>query len=450
MPTEKILAKERKVVTIASLKHHPHNPRTRKSHRDLEDSLKTNGQYRPLIVQRSTGYVLAGNQTLRAAKNLKWRKIEVDYVDVSDDAAAKIVVVDNRSNELGEIDPEILKIILSEAGDPSGTGYTEDEYALLVSMAEDAAMEAVEAAFIADDENANPFSQEPDDPIFTPQTAPEEDGGFSFNRVSDSLGGAYELRDEMDFPRHGMYGLPSIRADMLVQDLPSPLKTWAGTASKEDPDHEQSWWFFNYGPDSTSGMRNPHMMVLAFYVHDNFIEPWWWYPARHMTKVLNTKIQYAVTPNFSMSQMPGVQSLWQLFRSRWLGRYFQEIGVRVIPDFETGDEDWITDEVLATLPHEIPWMAVQVQNLVGRSAMGASTDDVEQKALTVWQHNLTRLLTTIEVGGLVAYGTDKGQERLSDLIDKIGTKTPVVALRERIGIRREHSAARAAEKGGGL
>ena len=36
----------------------------------IVDSLRRNGQFRPLVVQRSTGYVLGGNHTLQAAQRL--------------------------------------------------------------------------------------------------------------------------------------------------------------------------------------------------------------------------------------------------------------------------------------------------------------------------------------------------------------------------------------------
>lgn len=38
----------------------------------IKESLSVNGQYRPIVANRRTGEVLAGNHTLRAAEQLGW------------------------------------------------------------------------------------------------------------------------------------------------------------------------------------------------------------------------------------------------------------------------------------------------------------------------------------------------------------------------------------------
>jgi hypothetical protein len=90
----------------------------------LVESLKVNGQYRPIIVQKSTNYVLAGNHLLKAANRLEWDEIDAVVIDVDDERALKIVLADNRTADLGEYDHDLLHSLLKELEDFAGTGYS--------------------------------------------------------------------------------------------------------------------------------------------------------------------------------------------------------------------------------------------------------------------------------------------------------------------------------------
>jgi hypothetical protein len=123
------------VVPIASVRPYPRNPR-RGSTRAIVESLAEHGQYRPLVVNRRTGEVLAGNHTLAAAIELGWDEIAVTYVDVDDEQAARIVLVDNRTSDLAEYDALDLAELLKSLPDLSGTGYEQPDFdALLAQLA---------------------------------------------------------------------------------------------------------------------------------------------------------------------------------------------------------------------------------------------------------------------------------------------------------------------------
>ena len=91
----------------------------------LVESLKVNGQYRPIIVQKGTNYVLAGNHLLRASRVLGWDEIEAVVVDVDEQAALKIVLADNRTADLGDYNDDRLQDLLKMLDDFEGTGYSE-------------------------------------------------------------------------------------------------------------------------------------------------------------------------------------------------------------------------------------------------------------------------------------------------------------------------------------
>lgn len=115
---------------IADLAPYHRNPRTGDV-AAISESLSVNGQYRPIVVNRGTltgraNEILAGNHTFRAAKELGWEEIAVTWLDVDDEAAAKIVIVDNRSSDLAGYDSVLLADILDELPDLDGTGYDQD------------------------------------------------------------------------------------------------------------------------------------------------------------------------------------------------------------------------------------------------------------------------------------------------------------------------------------
>lgn len=122
-------------VSIDSLFEYEGNPR-RGNIQELSESLKANGQYKPIVVHKSTRQILAGNHIWKAAKELGWTEIAIVEADVDDEAAKKIVAADNRLAELGTYDEKALLDLLQSI-DLNGTGYqTADIDDLLALMEE--------------------------------------------------------------------------------------------------------------------------------------------------------------------------------------------------------------------------------------------------------------------------------------------------------------------------
>lgn len=127
-------------VSVHELQLHPRNVR-QGDVGAIAESLKQNGQYRPIVVQKSTGYVLAGNHTLKAAKALGWETVAATFVDVDDDAALRILLVDNHTNDLAHYDEtelsELLKELTESERGLEGTGYDVEELDDLLRELED-------------------------------------------------------------------------------------------------------------------------------------------------------------------------------------------------------------------------------------------------------------------------------------------------------------------------
>lgn len=104
---------ETKSVSIDDVQPHPKNVR-QGDIGAISQSLKAHGQYRAIVVQKSTGHILAGNHTWKAAKSLGWKQIDAHMIDCDDDRAMRIMLADNRANDLASYDDAALAELLKE------------------------------------------------------------------------------------------------------------------------------------------------------------------------------------------------------------------------------------------------------------------------------------------------------------------------------------------------
>lgn len=109
----------------------------------IAQSLRANGQFRPLVVNRGTHTgrpyeVLAGNHTLLAARELSgtedaFPRLDCYVIDVEEDHARRIVLADNRTGDLATYDDKLLLELLETADTVAGTGYKQEDLDALIA-----------------------------------------------------------------------------------------------------------------------------------------------------------------------------------------------------------------------------------------------------------------------------------------------------------------------------
>lgn len=115
-------------VPISRLSPHPKNSRL---HEDqaIDESVKENGFYGVIVAQKSTGFILAGHGRLKALVRSGATEVDVCWLDVDDDRALKILLADNRTNDLAAYAEDALKAtlqgIIDDGGTLYGTGFDE-------------------------------------------------------------------------------------------------------------------------------------------------------------------------------------------------------------------------------------------------------------------------------------------------------------------------------------
>jgi Domain of unknown function (DUF4417) len=411
---------ETKVVPVDGLQVYYKNPRVGDV-KEIAKSLHVNRQFKPIVVNIGThtgrdNEILAGNHTYLAAREdvtwqangvtyekQPWTNIYASFVDVDEDAARRINLADNATADKGSYDDQMLAELLSQIPDVSGTGYSMEEAESIIDqykvddddvedfydtsdideVEEGEKPKAFEDTSLGDEEEA-----EDDRPrVTTREREKMREEGKDIDKQSDSLKGSFQLDEDPDFDFVGELDTPRLLPDKLMtpDELPEKLKTWAGSATRDEEDPDV-WWFYNYGVDSTSGMQDISKVIVGFYTHDDYFEPWWHAPAKFTTKILNSKIKYISTPDFSpVNELGRTFWLWQMYRSRWLGRYFQEAGLTLLPHitWPDGEIDFLEEHVISTLPDDVPMLSIQLQTIDPDKVTGGMDHFKKQVQLVV-------------------------------------------------------------------
>lgn len=112
---------------VSELKQHPQNPR-RGNVEAIRESIESSGFFGAVIVQKSSGFILAGNHRAQAAKAAGIKKVPIIEIDCDDQTALKILLSDNRAAEGGEWDVESLLDSIKQIDEKylDGIGFDED------------------------------------------------------------------------------------------------------------------------------------------------------------------------------------------------------------------------------------------------------------------------------------------------------------------------------------
>ncbi len=113
-------------VPITSVQPYPGNAR-RGNHDKISAGLRAHGQYKPLLVQASTGYILVGNNTWLCMRDLGWTEAAVQKIDIPDQRARELLLHDNRSSDLAGYDDRELAELLAGVADWDASGWTPDD-----------------------------------------------------------------------------------------------------------------------------------------------------------------------------------------------------------------------------------------------------------------------------------------------------------------------------------
>lgn len=325
-------------VPLRGLNYYHKNPR-RGNVEKVAESLKANGQFKPIVVNVGThtgrgNEVLAGNHTTKAARSLGWKTIDVMWVDVTEEHARRIVLADNGSTDDATYDNDILaELIEAQKNEANLVGTTYTDASLDKLMVEIDLSRKEEIDSIAD--------------------------------MDSNLEGVEDLSRYVFFKSDKNFDIPELELEMIPEEFPKKLDIWAGhEIDGERAEDEDQWWLAQWH----SGNRGIpfERSILSLYTEDFHFEGLYYDPSMNTKKILNTGITTCIMPNFSVNQdWPIATWVWAAYRSAYVARYWQEAGLMVIPDIQYGGSDDALDLCLECIPEGAPVVATQVQTIRG-------------------------------------------------------------------------------------
>lgn len=142
---------------------------------------------------------------------------------------------------------------------------------------------------------------------------------------------------------------------------------------------------FNYALSS-----NEHNYGIHFYIDDYQFERVWNNPNQYVDALY--KYDCIFSPDFSLYvDMPMAMKIWNVYRSRLIGQFYQSCGIKVIPTLS-----WCEKETF-----EFCFDGVEKGSIVSVSTIGVKRD---HEALQIWKDGVNAMIEHIKPSLILVYG----------------------------------------------
>lgn len=183
---------------------------------------------------------------------------------------------------------------------------------------------------------------------------------------SDLPGNWDTLNFSQVFPSDNEYGIPTIARNSI---MPSALIQWGSRPKLLEVEEESN-------------------TAVHFFLDDYRFESLWRNPERNLDALL--RIGLVLSPDFSLwRDMPIAMQIWQVYRNRWLGCFWQAYGIWVIPTIS-----W-------SQPHAFCYMGVEPGSIVAISSVGVS----DLLARQLFREGFEKMLNVCQPSAILCYGS---------------------------------------------
>lgn len=225
-------------------------------------------------------------------------------------------------------------------------------------------------------------------------------GSFDMDELANSwdMSELQDLGVEVDFgnfahkdePKHDYYGDERKRTyDAynlgLVNDASLSADFWQMPTIKNDNFVPSDIIGFNYA--KSSEVKN---VGIHFYLDDYQFERVWNKPESY-TDILK-EYDCILSPDFSLyTDMPMPMKIWNVYRSRQIGSYYQSQGIKVIPTIS-----WAEKETF-----EFAFRGIPKGSIVSISTIGVKNSE---EAFKIWTDGIKEMIKQIEPSAILIYG----------------------------------------------
>lgn len=195
--------------------------------------------------------------------------------------------------------------------------------------------------------------------------------GFrSEHRLSSKVGGQNHLNDRVLFEIENAYGVPMMSA---IQNVETDYLI----AFTHHPEPDQ---------------------CVHFYLEDHALNRTWNRIEYYGSKFMDHRL--VLTPDFSLfTDMPIALQVFNTYRSRYIGRYWQEMGLKVAPSVSWSDER----------SFEFCFLGAPKNSVVSISTQGAKNE-------SLFMRGFVKMLEQLTPSQILVYGTSRYVKELSATI----------------------------------
>ena len=327
-PTGKIVGENAKKDRSAALRsrivgHEDIDPRNLKAHAlnfrkhgasqvtALSGSMNDLGWVKSVLVSKRTGTIIDGHARVEEALRRKLPSVPVEYVDLSPDEERKALALLDPITEMATRDDALFMKLLDSV-------KTEDEdlTKLLTKM------------------------------------APIKDHGEISNATPVTTE-ILQYTPDVFFPSTNKWGIPDLDPKMLY-DGEAPVTTWPESDLQGKPQ------FYVYGEGGFD--ERVTGKILNFYTEDWRFERVWAETVESIAKIVPLRPAAFTSPDFSLwGDDPLAVQMWNIYRARWISRYWQAAGLKLIPSLATSTNPACYEFAYDGLPKRPSLMSMQMR-----------------------------------------------------------------------------------------
>lgn len=183
------------------------------------------------------------------------------------------------------------------------------------------------------------------------------------------------------FESENVYGIPSMRRE---DHIPTDL--------------------IMYGTDVRRSYAKTKGKTVHFFLDDYKFEPLWNRPFKTLQPIIN--IGSALSPDFSLFRdYPKALQIYNTYRNRWLGRYWQEHDVKVIPTIAWSDEE----------SFDFCFCGVPKNNPVAIGTVGVNN----KESRYIFEKGYNKMCEVLEPSHLIVYGETEPVDFHKDFGDNV-------------------------------
>lgn len=147
-----------------------------------------------------------------------------------------------------------------------------------------------------------------------------------------------------------------------------------------------------YGTEVRRSYAQTKDKTVHFFLDDYKFEPLWNKPIKTLQPIIN--IGSALSPDFSLfNDYPITLQIYNTYRNRWLARYWQEYGVKVIPTVSWSDER----------SFDFCFCGIPKNNPVAIGTVGINNKEAKK----TFKKGFEKMLEVLEPSDLIIYGETK-------------------------------------------